>query len=126
MASQTQPSGPTKYCHSCGATIDARTDVCPDCGVRQPGIGSSGGGLAARLAARDATTRTGKSKLTASFLALFLGILGIHKFYLGDTLLGVVYLIFFWTMVPAVLGLIEGIVWLRQSNEIWLAKYGDR
>jgi len=74
----------------------------------------------------DATTRTGKSKLAASLIAIFLGGLGIHKFYLGDTTLGVVYLIFFWTFIPAILGLIEGIIWLTQSNEVWLAKYGDR
>jgi TM2 domain-containing membrane protein YozV len=74
----------------------------------------------------DATTRTGKSKLAASLIAIFLGGLGIHKFYLGDTALGVVYLIFCWTFIPAIIGLVEGIIWLTQSNDIWLTKYGDR
>lgn len=30
------------------------------------------------------------------------------------------------TAIPAILGLIEGIIWLTQSDEVWLAKYGDR
>jgi len=76
-------------------------------------------------AGADAITRTGKSKLAASLIAIFLGGLGIHKFYLGDTKMGVVYLLFFWTLIPAIAGLIEGIVWLTQSNEQWLAKYGS-
>jgi TM2 domain-containing membrane protein YozV len=74
----------------------------------------------------DATTRTGKSKLVASLIAIFLGGLGIHKFYLGDNTQGVIYLILCWTFIPAIIGLIEGILWLTQSNDAWLAKYGDR
>jgi TM2 domain-containing membrane protein YozV len=83
-------------------------------------------GPGSRGASGDATTRTGKSKLASSLLAIFLGWLGIHKFYLGDTKMGVIYLIFFWTAIPGVVGLIEGIIWLTQSDEVWLAKYGDR
>ena len=64
--------------------------------------------------------------MAASLLAIFLGGFGIHKFYLGDTTLGVVYLLLFWTFIPAIIGFIEGIIWLTQSNEAWLAKYGDR
>jgi len=74
----------------------------------------------------DPTTRTGKSKLVAALLAIFLGGFGVHKFYLGDTKLGVVYLVFFWTFIPAVIGFIEGLIWLTQSNEAWMARYGDR
>ena len=122
-----QPSAPvaapaTKYCHACRAEIDYRAEICPKCGVRQAVVGASSGGLTSG----DATTRTGKSKLIASLLAIFLGGFGIHKFYLGDTTQGVIYLIFFWTVIPAIIGFVEGIIWLTQKNEIWLAKYGDR
>jgi TM2 domain-containing membrane protein YozV len=117
-------AAPTKYCFACGAAIDARAEICPKCGVRQPiQAGMPSQGLAV---SGDATTRTGKSKLAASLIAIFLGGLGIHKFYLGDTMMGVVYLLFFWTLIPAIIGLIEGIIWLTQSNDVWLAKYGDR
>lgn len=113
-----------KFCFACGKSIDARAEICPNCGVRQPpqaGMPSSGTAIGG-----DAATRSGKSKMAASLLAIFLGIFGVHKFYLGDTALGVIYLIFFWTAIPAIIGFIEGIIWLTQSNEVWLAKYGDR
>ncbi len=118
-------SGPaTKFCFACGASIDARAEICPKCGVRQPWqAGMPGGG---GVTGGDATTRTGKSKLVASLLAIFLGSFGIHKFYLGDNTKGVVYLIFFWTAIPGIVGFIEGILWLVQGDQEWLAKYGDR
>jgi TM2 domain-containing membrane protein YozV len=48
-----------------------------------------------------------KNPTTAIILALFLGGLGIHKFYLGQTGLGIVYLLFFWTFIPAFIAFIE-------------------
>jgi TM2 domain-containing membrane protein YozV len=83
----------------------------------------TGGGI---VVAGQATTRTGKTKIGAALLAIFLGGLGVHKFYLGDTGLGILYLVFFWTAIPAILGLIEGIVWLTESDEAWLVRYGSR
>jgi hypothetical protein len=41
-----------------------------------------------------------KSKNTVSFLALFLGGIGVHRFYLGQTAKGILSLIFFWTCIP--------------------------
>lgn len=48
-----------------------------------------------------------KSVGVAVLLALFLGGLGIHKFYLGKTSLGIIYLLFFWTLIPGIIALIE-------------------
>jgi TM2 domain-containing membrane protein YozV len=48
-----------------------------------------------------------KSKGVAAILALFLGGLGIHKFYLGQSGRGLLYLIFCWTFVPAIIALFE-------------------
>ncbi len=50
---------------------------------------------------------TKKNPTTAVLLALFLGGLGIHKFYLGQTGLGILYLIFCWTYIPSFIALIE-------------------
>ena len=50
-----------------------------------------------------------KDKTTAGVLALLLGGFGAHKFYLGQTGSGIVYLLFCWTLIPALVGFIEGI-----------------
>jgi TM2 domain-containing membrane protein YozV len=123
-APSTPPPPPptTKFCFACGATIDARAELCPKCGVRQPWQA----GMPGSSTAGNAVTRTGKTKLAASLLAIFLGWIGVHKFYLGDTGKGVLYLVFFWTGIPAIVGFIEGIIWLTQPDDVWLAKYGDR
>lgn len=68
--------------------------------------------------------RPTKSRTTAAVLAIFLGGLGIHRFYLGDTGLGLVYLLFSWTFIPAIVGLIEGIVFLTKSDEDFARQYG--
>jgi TM2 domain-containing membrane protein YozV len=59
-----------------------------------------------------------KDKNTAALLALLLGGLGFHKFYLGQTGAGIVYFIFCWTLIPAVVGFLEFIVLLamRQTD----------
>ena len=48
-----------------------------------------------------------KDVTTAVLLALFLGGGGAHKFYMGRTSIGVVYLLFFWTLIPAIVALVE-------------------
>lgn len=60
----------------------------------------------------------------AAALALIFGGIGIHKFYLGKIAQGVIYLIFFWTGIPAIIGWIEGISYLAKSNEAWAQQYG--
>lgn len=64
-----------------------------------------------------------KSKITAGLLALLLGDLGLHKFYLGQTKTGVIYLLFSWTFVPALISLIDGIVLLTMSDDEFDEKY---
>lgn len=58
-----------------------------------------------------------KDRATAGILAILLGGLGIHKFYLGQSGQGILYLIFFWTGIPALIGLIEGILYLTKTDE---------
>ncbi len=67
-----------------------------------------------------------KSKLVAGLLAIFLGGLGIHKFYLGKVGAGIVYLLFCWTYIPAIVGFIEGIVYLASNDYIFQTKHHVR
>ena len=64
-----------------------------------------------------------KSKTTAGVLAILLGGIGIHKFYLGKIGIGIVYILFCWTYVPVIIGLIEGIIYLTSSDEKFYLKY---
>ncbi len=48
-----------------------------------------------------------KDEVAGVLLALFLGSFGAHQFYLGRTGAGIVYLLFSWTGIPAILGVIE-------------------
>lgn len=64
-----------------------------------------------------------KSKSTAAILAFFLGGLGIHRFYLGQTILGIVYLLLSWTFIPVFVGLIDFIVLLSYSDQKFNSKY---
>jgi TM2 domain-containing membrane protein YozV len=51
--------------------------------------------------------RARKDEVVGVLFALLLGSFGIHHFYLRRDGLGVLYLIFFWTGIPAFLGFIE-------------------
>lgn len=108
MTDAVNKSAEEKYCTECGAIIKAKAEICPKCGVRQVLVNM---------------VPNGKSKLVAALFALFLGGLGIHKFYLGMIGWGVVYLLFCWTFIPALIGFIEGIVLLAMTEEEFSRKY---
>ncbi|SFM46915.1 zinc-ribbon domain and TM2 domain-containing protein [Methanolobus profundi] len=100
-----------KFCTKCGAIILKEAEVCPQCGVRQP------------RSYADHSGKSRKDKTAAGLLAIFLGGLGAHKFYLNNSGAGLLYLCFFWTYIPALLGLVEGILFLTMSNEEFDRKY---
>lgn len=64
-----------------------------------------------------------KNRVTAGVLAILLGSFGAHKFYLGKTGIGVLYLLFCWTYIPCIIGFIEGISYLCQTDEKFWSKY---
>lgn len=67
-----------------------------------------------------------KSKVAAGILALFFGGLGVHKFYLGKVGMGILYLCFCWTYIPAIVGFIEGIIYLCSNDENFQLKHHVR
>lgn len=67
-----------------------------------------------------------KSKVVAGILGIFLGGIGIHKFYLGRIGAGILFLLFCWTGIPAIIGFIEGIIFLASSDDNFRAKYCRR
>lgn len=74
------------------------------------------------------TSNTGNGiskRLVAALLAIFLGCLGVHKFYLGINKVGLIYLLvsilgsflFIPTLVIGVFSLIDGVKYLMCSDE---------
>lgn len=114
MTEAIQKAADEKFCSDCGSVIKAKAEICPKCGIRQ------------RAAPFDftAVAPNGKSRLAAALFALFLGGFGIHKFYLGNIGWGIVYLLFFWTFIPSIVGFIEGILLLVMSESDFNDKYG--
>ena len=57
------------------------------------------------------------NKLAYVLLALFLGGFGIHNFYAGKTGQGILFLLFFWTAIPAIVAFIQAIIALCQPSD---------
>ena len=104
MPTADDPASNQKYCRDCGGVISRRAEICPLCGVRQ-------------------STASGKNKVITALFGIILGSFGVHKFYLGKPVQGIVYLIFCWTFIPAVAGFIEGLVYLSMSDQDFRQKY---
>ncbi|BAZ05078.1 NINE protein [Calothrix sp. NIES-3974] len=64
-------------------------------------------------------TNQRKSRSVAAVLAFAgtLTISGLHKFYLGQPLWGILYVLLSWTPIPKVASAIEGVWFLAQSED---------
>ncbi|EKR73825.1 TM2 domain-containing protein [Leptospira noguchii] len=77
------------FCSSCGAVIKKAAEICPKCGVRQKGSQSD-------------------NWLVTFLLCLFLGVLGVHRFYTGKIGTGILMLITgggcgIWTLIDLIM-----------------------
>ena len=75
---------------------------------------------------RPAEPKTDRNKTVAALLAIVLGRIGLHKFYLGKALQGLLYLAFCWTFIPAVIGFFEGVGLLLMSEKAFAGRYPTR
>lgn len=115
MYGATRKAQDEKFCWECGGVIRKAAEICPQCGVRQPGsFGFNLGGV----------SPSGRNRIAAALFAIFLGGFGAHKFYLGQVGKGLLYLLFCWTFIPTVLAFIEFILLLSMTDEAFAAKYG--
>jgi TM2 domain-containing membrane protein YozV len=102
------------FCHHCSAPTDPLASFCVKCGVA----------VAPLTGQAQPFDPTLKSKLAAGLLGIFVGWLGIHRFYLGYTGIAVAQLILgllgivtcgITTLAAAIWGLVEGILILTGS-----------
>lgn len=94
------------FCRECGHQIHASAPTCPQCGAVQ-------------------SVTPAKNQTVAVLLAAFLGGLGIHRFYLGKTVTGVVYLLFCWTGIPSLIAIVEALIYAFQNPRDWAVKYNQ-
>jgi TM2 domain-containing membrane protein YozV len=113
---------PTKFCYACAAAIDARAEICPKCGVRQPGIPGQ--------AAPPSPAQSGSgNRIAAGVCGILLGSLGVHKFILGLTTPGIIMLLVslltcgFGAIPMSIIGIVEGIIYLSKSDEEFYQRY---
>ena len=102
----TKPGADEMYCSSCGSIIKRRAEICVKCGVRVSGQPFPS------PAATVVTAFSPKSRLAAGFLGIFLGGLGVHRFYLGNVGIGIIQIIVSIVSlgVGGLWGFIEGII----------------
>ena len=74
------------------------------------------------------TATRGKEKTVAGILGILLGSLGVHHFYLGSAVTGVIELVLtiFTCGIGGLLGLVEGVLILVMSDEEFNARYNQR
>ena len=125
-------------CPQCGAPASAGTSTCEYCGAAlqqsvQPQPQPQPQPQQERVVYvqqnsvhPERATWPNKSKIAAGILAILLGGIGVHKFYLGQTGKGVLYLLLCWTYIPALISFIEGIIILCSNDENFQLKYKCR
>ena len=143
MSCGARPVGHKKFCGQCGVGLNPEQVVCIKCGaeINSKRVSRSVGG--------NAVAGT-KSKMTAGILAILLGGTGTHKFYMGSWGWGLLFLCNPLLIVPTTaflsfismgllspllmlsvlflsiqggIGLVEGIIYLTMSEEIFAEKY---
>ena len=57
------------------------------------------------------------NQLAYCLFAFFLGGLGVHKFYAGKIGQGIVYLLFCWTLIPAIIAFVEAIIGVTKKAD---------
>jgi TM2 domain-containing membrane protein YozV len=64
-----------------------------------------------------------RNRLIAAAFAFFGGGFGLQKFYLGRVFQGVMCIIFMFTFIPAIIGLVDAVMFLSMSDDDFDMKY---
>lgn len=121
----------SRYCTKCGAVNDDTAQFCSNC---QAPLSQMSSGYQPMQsvnpgAMTDWQAMGADKKMVAGILAILLGSLGVHKFILGYTTEGVIMLLVsvlscgILAVVPSVIGIIEGIMYLTKSDEEFVRTY---
>ncbi|HLN98110.1 MAG TPA: NINE protein [Pyrinomonadaceae bacterium] len=123
----------SRYCTKCGALNDDTATYCVSCQspltpvsgyqpMQSVNQGPSG-------AITDWKAQGADKKVLAGVLGIVVGAFGVHKFVLGYTTEGVIMLLItvvscgILAIVPSVIGIVEGIIYLTKSDEDFVRTY---
>lgn len=111
------PNLERRFCPNCGQPTDVRQVLCTKCGASLATVQAAGG----------------KDKIAAGLLGIFLGSLGIHKFYLGMNNEGVTMLLITLigglvtcgvaAAIMSIIGLVEAIIYMTRSDQEFTTTY---
>lgn len=122
MSDEKMKAADEKFCTDCGAVIKLKAEICPKCGVRQ----SVPNDNTMLLGSKNADN--GKNKMLAAILAITVGAFGVHKFYLGKTLHGVLMLLalfsFILSWLPFIIALVDTAILVSMKDSDFNDKYG--
>lgn len=122
----------SRYCTKCGATNDDTAQFCSSCqsplspvaGYQPMQAVNQGSG-----AMTDWKALGADKKILAGILGIVVGAFGVHKFVLGYTTEGLIMLLTtviscgILAIVPSVIGIVEGIIYLTKSDEEFVTTY---
>ena len=97
-------SADEKYCQHCGELNKQDAKTCSRCGLQ---VGKK------------------LSKAVLLLITFFTGGIGGHKFYVGKTMQGILYLVFFWTSIPGFIALVEFVIYAFTKENDLQDKYPD-
>jgi len=93
-----------KYCRQCGQLIKVDAKTCAGCGAK---VGKQ------------------LNKAVLLLITFFTGGIGGHKFYVGKTMQGILYLLFFWTSIPGFIAIIEFVIYAFTKENDLQDKYPE-
>lgn len=100
-------------CPECKSWIDTAARICPICGLR--------------IKQQPPLARGGRNRTTAALLAIFLGVAGAHKFYLGSIKMGIIYILISLTAIgfaiTLALSIYDALLLFSMSDEEFSKNY---
>jgi TM2 domain-containing membrane protein YozV/ribosomal protein L40E len=105
-----------KFCPQCGAILRINAEMCTRCGVLQPRA----------KACVLPSGRSERNRIVAALMAIFLGTVGAHKFYIGDSTAGRRYIVLSLMslgIVPGILGILDGIHYITMTDQAFAEEF---
>ena len=116
---------PHIQCLNCRQWVPQRAGQCLTCGALMPSSNFSAAPAPFQNSYYPLTPyRPRKDKIAAGLFGILLGTFGGQHFYLGNTGAGILSVLFCWTYIPTLIGLIQGILFLCMDDEEFHLRHG--